>query len=160
MHGWILTFDGVCDPNPGGTMGWGWTLARPGEATVDGKGASALVGAAGERTNNAAEYYALGYGLAHCSTIAKIAGPCSDLTILGDSQVVIYQLFGKYQCHKPHLARLRDRCLSLIAEMGADWKAEWIPREQNEAADRLSRAAFFEATGRMPREWGKGGKAK
>jgi Reverse transcriptase-like len=51
--------------------------------------------------------------------------------------MVINQLTGRWRCHKGHLRRYRDACLNLLRRM--DWRASWIPREQNAKADTLSR---------------------
>ncbi len=64
---------------------------------------------------------------------------------------MIYQLTGQWQCNKEHLQKIRERVLSLIRQVGDDQgdpvTLEWIPREQNEAADALSRIAYEQATG-------------
>jgi ribonuclease HI len=56
--GIACTFDGACEPNPGGAMGWGWTI---GEEAFHGSAAADAAPAAVYRqaSNNVAEYLAL-----------------------------------------------------------------------------------------------------
>lgn len=140
-----LHFDGACEPrNPGGVATGGFVVA------IDGKHAfseSRLFCSGPKATNNVAEWSALGIGLRWIHDNVK--GPIESLQIFGDSQLVIRQLTREYACNKEHLQRLRNRCDELIAAINATtWKATWIPRDQNEYADRLSRAAYEQATGK------------
>ena len=155
MNDAILNFDGSTEPrNPGGyaTGGWvlkingglgggfGWLEASDSLFFCRGKGA----------TNNVAEWSALGYGL---RWLLDNKPPMTSLIIRGDSQLVIYQLTGEWQCNAPHLIKLRDRCREILAQLaeqtGVAWTAEWVPREQNEEADALSRAAYERETGKI-----------
>ena len=52
---------------------------------------------------------------------------------------MINQLTESWQINAVHLLPYRDRCLDLLR--GCQWQARWVPREQNEAADALSRLA-------------------
>lgn len=150
MDEWILHFDGLTEPiNPGGWMCWGWTLDRAGMPTLFDSGA---VAPAKQNTNNIGEYLACGWGIRKA---AELAAGSTDgfpgLKILGDSQIVIFQLSGKYKCHKEHLARLRDRCLALLNELPQKkWSVEWVSRDLNGDADELSRQAYIKATGKYP----------
>lgn len=147
---WTLHFDGLCEPaNPGGVMAWGWALDAAGDV-VTGRGSAP---AAPGNTNNVAEWYALGCGLAAVrdrAAVSHAGGPPDALRIFGDSRLVVNQLAGLFACNAPHLRALRDRCLSILK--GIDplpgwWQAEWVPRAQNGAADALSRRAYRERTG-------------
>lgn len=133
MMSWVIHFDGCCEPiNPGGTAAYGWTIhSEPDGLIVD--SGSGVVGKGPGMTNNVAEWAAL-----EAAVKAFVdAGLEGDLTIWGDSNLVINQLTGRWQCKKEHLAQARDRVLALLR--GKEWKAAWIPREQNEEADALSK---------------------
>jgi ribonuclease HI len=129
-----LYFDGACEPvNPGGTAAYAWHLND-----VDGTQVASDHGivCSGEgATNNLAEWNGLLRGVRHLKTLSWNG----SLLIRGDSQLIIYQLTGKYQCKKEALRACLHECLELLT--GLDWRAEWIRREENEEADRLSKLA-------------------
>ncbi|MEN3014202.1 MAG: ribonuclease HI family protein [Endomicrobiia bacterium] len=52
------------------------------------------------------------------------------LEILGDSQLVIKQLSGEYECKKPQLRVLRSKLRNLLVEIPL-YKFSWIPRNKN-----------------------------
>ena len=136
-----LYFDGAAEPNPGlGTYGW-ILKRRDGKPIVHEKGALK-----GTRTNNEAEYTALGTALRWLAD-GKLGEPVNDLLIMGDSQLVIKQLSGNWKCNAEKLQPLRARCLELLKTLNCPWKAVWIGRESNQDADALSRLAYEEATG-------------
>lgn len=61
------------------------------------------------------------------------------LTIKSDSQVAIRQLTGEYNCHSAKLKPYLKACRELeVYFAGVGY--EWIPRESNTIADRLSKA--------------------
>jgi ribonuclease HI len=145
-----IEFDGACEPkNPGGVATGGYrilvgdTVVRQcGEFYCEGAGA----------TNNVAEYTALGRALA--AFAASVQFPIQlgveTLQIVGDSQLVVNQIDGSWACNKEHLRKLRNRCRELMAqitEAGIRVSIAWIPREENEAADALSSAAYEKHTG-------------
>lgn len=147
-----IEFDGACEPrNPGGvaTAGYrilvdGETLFEAGEVCCEGPGA----------TNNVAEYTALGRALRKFADTVDFAQRLGvvELTITGDSQLVVNQVNDAWKCNKPHLERLRNRCRELIDQIvaaGIEVELSWVPREENEAADRLSRQAYEQHTGRQ-----------
>lgn len=136
----VLHFDGSCEPrNPGGVATYGWVLSsgESGFGVVADGGANA--------TNNVAEWCALGFGL---RWIIEHQPWPQLLLIRGDSQLVIRQLNHEWACRKPHLQVLRARCELLLSQMTVKWRAEWVPREQNGAADELSRKAYIDHTGK------------
>jgi len=134
-------FDGACEPtNPGGVATYGWLIVdHEGKIVASGHGE---VCRGAKATNNVAEWCALGFALRWVDE-SKIK---SRLEIFGDSQLVVKQLSGAWRVNKPHLQAFKDRCLELLA--CRNWVANWIPREQNEAADKLSQKAYTEATGK------------
>jgi ribonuclease HI len=59
----------------------------------------------------------------------------------GDSQLVVRQYSGEYSVNAPLLIPLWQQ-LKKAASYFASVQLVWIPREQNEAADAESRAAY------------------
>jgi len=129
-----LYFDGLCEPvNPGGIACFGWLLLdERGQVVQEGNGVEAR---GPDATNNVAEWAALERGLRAAAALRP-----ESLEIRGDSQLVINQLTGSWRMNAVHLRPYRERCLYLLR--GCQWAARWIPREQNEAADALSRKAY------------------
>ena len=141
----VLHFDGACEPNPG-RGAWGWVLDVPGRGRFSDLGVCA-----GRVTNNVAEWTALGKGVRYVfDHAAEFAG--GRLVVCGDSKLVIDQATGRNQCHKPQLARLRDRVLELCSGLDAAGFPPvvfaWVRREENAAADALSVRAWEAAEGR------------
>jgi probable phosphoglycerate mutase len=96
-------------------------------------------------TNNMAEYNA---ALDALRAIDRTGwrGPVVPRT---DSQLVVKQYNGAYGCHKPQLQAL----LAQLRHAAGSFESvtlEWIAREQNQVADRLSRRACHEA---RRRDW-------
>lgn len=142
-----LFFDGACEPkNPGGIATCGWIVrTEEGERIASGH---CEVCRGPKATNNVAEWSALGFALRWLLDNRESVGTFA-LEIFGDSQLVINQLNDEWACNKEHLQALRARCrelLKLIAPV--TWRASWIPRAENDAADALSRQAYVEASGK------------
>lgn len=143
---WILEFDGLCEPNPGGLPTYGWVLLdtkAPDWFVTSGHGHCLIKGF--PRTNNVAEYCALGRGL---KCIQDDYPNLDKLLVNGDSKLVINQISGEWNCKSHHLAKLRDRVRKLIKKIPAKIEFEWVPRNMNERADALSNKAYKEITGR------------
>jgi ribonuclease HI len=141
-----IYFDGACEPrNPGGVATGGWIILGDGDEPLDGGCCEFCRGPSA--TNNVAEYRALESAL---QKISESGLPVDRLMIHGDSKLVINQLLGSWRCNKEHLAELRDRCKEWITKINPKrLELAWIPREQNEEADALSRKAYEEATGKQ-----------
>ncbi|WP_094227622.1 ribonuclease HI family protein [Methanolobus psychrotolerans] len=127
-----LNFDGSCDPNPGGIMGFGWVInwssgKTPTEGSKEKKPSSV-------NTNNVAEYTALKEGIL---AYLKFGGK-GPLQVYGDSRLVINQMSGKWKINNPNLAEINKQISSTINKSGLQVKFGWIPREQNSMADRLA----------------------
>jgi ribonuclease HI len=124
--------DGLAEPNPGvGT--YGLVIYRDGKRIKD---ECAIVG---ERvTNNFAEYeglvHALRYLLLHRYGAEKII-------IRSDSRLLVNQMKGEWKVRKGRYLEKYQEAASL-AESFEALEFEWIPREKNEEADRLSRIAY------------------
>jgi ribonuclease HI len=87
-------------------------------------------------TVNEAEYRGMVFGL----ELAKRFG-AEKLAVRSDSQLMIRQILGEYQCRKPHLQRL----LAQVREKAtafAEIEFEWVRRDLNGRADELVRRAL------------------
>lgn len=150
-----LYFDGLCEPvNPGGLGCYGFLILDEAEQEV-----AHGFGDIGNRfdenrpmTNNVAEYSALIKGLQKLSE-RQTLDPEISVRCFGDSKLVVEQVSGRWQIKQPHLQRAVNKAHSLLQEIcGTAWVMEWIPRESNEAADALSRKAYFDFMGKQPPE--------
>lgn len=124
----IIHTDGACFGNPG-PMGIGVALYK------NRRQVKTLSEYIGKGTNNIAEYTAVLRAL----EAAKEMGEC-EVEIRSDSELLIMQMNGKYKVKAPHLKQLKRKIDSLGKEMQV--KFRWVPREQNEAADLLSKQAI------------------
>ena len=136
-------FDGCCEPrNPGGTAAYGVHISKDGRLLYK-KSEIVMMKNKKHTSNNVAEYagfieildYLKGNGLQN-----------EDIEIMGDSKLVICQMFGdtyrggygwkiKRGFYKP-LAL----CARALMNDFSNLKGRWIPREQNSLADELSKA--------------------
>jgi ribonuclease HI len=131
-------FDGACEPqNPGGHGTYGIVIAASddGAILVTDRG---YIGHGEGITNNVAEYTALIEALDYVHEHA----PAAQVTVHGDSQLVIRQLTGEYRVKSERLQSLWREATQLARDLNITF--EWVPREQNEHADGLSRRAYHE----------------
>jgi ribonuclease HI len=129
--------------NPGGIATFGWTFIGPDGQVLAADQGEVCRGAGA--TNNIAEWHALLRALRFLAG----RGWQGTLQIHGDSRLVINQLNGRWRCHKESLRRCRDACLELLR--GMDWRADWVPREENGEADALARRVVPRLPGRPAR---------
>jgi len=130
-------FDGAARGNPG-EAGFGLVVESDGEVEE-------LGGYLGRTTNNVAEYS----GLLAALTWARRAG-VEELSLFGDSELVVKQLQGAYKVKAPHLMPLFLRALALRREIPRV-RIQHVPRAENKRADLLSNRAIDE---RLPvPEW-------
>ena len=125
---WRAWFDGSAHPNPG-RCGIGALLKGPDGALHE------LSQPAGHGNSSEAEYRALIAVLE-----AALAHGATDLTVYGDSRVVIDDVNGLGAHAAPSLAGYRARARSLLARL-PDTTLRWIPRHRNHEADALSQRA-------------------
>lgn len=142
-----LYFDGACEPvNPGGTATFGWLLKKDSKSIESGSG---IVGEGSGMTNNVAEYRGLIEGL---KAFLKLNSK-DKLFIKSDSNLVVNMVAKKWGWTKkktlwkphakmPHLRKLLDEVFSLLENM--DYGIAWVPREQNQEADILSKLPLRE----------------
>ena len=88
-------------------------------------------------TNNEAEYEALVVGL----DLAK-AVRAKNMVMHCDSQVVTSQINGGYECKNERMKRYLEEVNFQIGNL--EFKFVQIPREENECADHLAKAALAE----------------
>ena len=131
--------DGLCEPiNPGGTCCIGYVIKRDGR-TID-KG-SELIGRGKDMTNNVAEYSALIRAL---EKIRRLGLEQEKIVARSDSSLLVSQMKGEWKVKKPRIRPLYEKAKELAH--GIDITFEWIPREENREADKLSRLACKPAT--------------
>lgn len=130
-------FDGACWPNPKGPCGYGYLISDlsrdPGKRTL--KKGWGYLGKGEGMSNNVAEFAGLYHALIWLvdNNLSKERIVCK-----GDSKLVIKMMKGKWH---PRGGAYTD--LYLKVRM-MKWKFpnivfKWIPRENNETADRLSK---------------------
>ena len=125
-----IFFDGACKRNPGPT----------GCGAVIFDGQNNVVAEVsifnGHGTNNQAEYSALIYALEKATELG-----IRKATVYGDSQLVINQLNGVWNCNDTALRVLNKRAMKLCYELDFI-ELCWIKRIHNSHADKLSQDAL------------------
>ena len=135
----VVHFDGACQP-PGssGIAGWGFVIEGPGLHFEDCGLATRPY--APHSTNNVAEYVGAIRALEHLRSV----GYGGEVVVEGDSQLVVRQMNGEYEVRAEHLKAYHD-WLRKLAGMFPKVEFRWVPREENAAADALSKRAIEEA---------------
>lgn len=142
-----IHFDGACEPkNPGGIATCGWVIYQDRKKITEG---CKVVKQGKGATNNYAEWCALGLALRWLLDHKEDECATQSISIIGDSKLVINQLAGKWECRADNLKPLKARCLEILDKLKFQARsARWVPREQNEEADVLSKRAYTERTGK------------
>lgn len=146
----ILMFDGACRGNPGKAAA-GVHLAKrpnvPGGVSTTIRSESIFLGY--EVKSNQAEYKALIRGLELCNAAfaegeLRSGRDGESLVVQGDSALVINQMKGTHAANK--MAQLFKRATFLAEQLHQsfciDIFFQWIPRDENNTADRLASQAF------------------
>ena len=132
--------DGSVEPgNPGGIVGYGFHTE-----TEEGYGSAFRGGESA--TNNVAEYFAVLAALAWLLPQAKGLGE-TEIVFVSDSQLVVNQLNGEWRVRHSNVkpvAAAAHIMIEQLNQLGIEVRAEWIPREENRRADKLSRRAVNE----------------
>lgn len=128
---WKGFFDGAAQPTNPGPAGIG-ALILNGDGKVCWKESLYI----GEQTNNYTEYVALIKLLEKCETDG-----IDEIIIHGDSQLVINQMNQIYQVKSKNIRPLYNQAQKL-AQVINNVTFKWIPRDQNEKADELSKKAL------------------
>ena len=140
-----IYFDGACEPiNPGGTATYGYLIKKDGKIIAQ---EAKIIGQGQGMTNNLAEYHGLIAALKTLLTL-KTFKQTSQLTIYTDSSLVFNMIAKNWGWNKkktiwnphkdhPHLKKLLFEALELLKNV--NYQTKWIPREENQLADDLSK---------------------
>jgi ribonuclease HI len=90
----------------------------------------------GDATNNEAEYSAVLMAIYH----AKELGATS-LEVFSDSRLVVNQIHGSWKVNQDHIGLYYDEVMR--EKDGLDFSITWIPRSENQRADKLARSAIL-----------------
>jgi len=132
----VVHVDGLCEPvNPNGVACYGYVIYRDGEKLEEGCG----VVEHPSSSNNVAEYTACIKALERLIEL----GLTEDVLVRSDSQLLIYQLKGFYTVKAARIIPLYEKVTTLIKQFKRI-RFEWVPREENEEADELSRRAYYD----------------
>lgn len=160
--GWVLFRQPTNDADVIGNP-----LAQEAVVVRDGRGAKDP-----RATNNFAEYCALGKALRYLLDKGWRHG---SIQVFSDSKLLVNQISENWRCNLPHLQELRIRIWQLLEQLeltntnmemidGLDdtglsstyplpdgaFQIKWVPREQNEFADELSKRAYTEYVATNP----------
>jgi ribonuclease HI len=126
----IIQFDGGAIPNPG-DMGIGVVLLENSNiiTTISKK-------LPDKGTNNTAEYTALLTGILKALELGW-----KEVSIEGDSELVINQVNGSWNIKKEHLENLYNQVVKELSNFDS-YTINWIPRENNSIADKLASNAL------------------
>ncbi len=124
-------FDGACEPyNPGGHGTFGIVVKVDGKTVV---ARSGYAGVGSSMSNNVAEFAGF---MAVLAEVSKLQG---DAVIYGDSNLVINTLKGAWKAKKglyvPHFLQAK----ALLESARGPISLKWVPREENEECDVLSK---------------------
>lgn len=90
----------------------------------------------GKATNNVAEYRALLLGI----ELAAARG-ASEVDLVGDSELIVRQVEGRYKVKDPTMRRLHGEVKRALADFEG-WTIRHVRRESNADADRLVNEAL------------------
>jgi len=125
--------DGLCEPNPGGLATYGFVIEE--EATWREIHRAKGIAARGRgATNDVAEYTAAIRALRWLDDDHHRG---VSVALYSDSQLLVNQLSGTWRVKSPQIRPLWSEARDLLDRF-VDGRAVWVPREQNELADRLS----------------------
>jgi len=129
----IAYVDGGSRGNPG-PAGIGVVVEHPTGRRVE------ISQSIGARDNNYAEYAALLVALEYAA-----AYQAPGLQVYSDSEVVVRQISGSYNCQSAALRDIYSACMALIGDF-QHFAITHIRRENNAAADRLAKEAIDRTT--------------
>jgi ribonuclease HI len=123
----VAYVDGGCRGNPG-PSGIGVVISGGSAEPVH------IAKWIGNQDNNVAEYAALMEALQYA-----VARKARKLHVFSDSQVVVRQMTGEYECRSPRLYSLHWTCRKLARSL--TFSISHVPRENNVEANRLAQSA-------------------
>lgn len=136
----VVSFDGGVTGNgrKDATGTWGVSATLGGRNVWTGGGP---VEGRGKVTNNVAEFE----GLVRALRWVKERSPSAagSAVVKGDSQFVVRAVQGRYTVRKEHLLPLVQECRDLLADCQDKFPVvlKWVPREENQEADRAAARA-------------------
>lgn len=133
----IVEADGGSRGNPG-HAGYGALVRDPDTGTILAEDYKYL----GTVSNNVAEYSGLIAGL----TLAKSIDPTARILVRMDSKLVVEQMTGRWKIKHADMRELAQQARVTYPAHLVGY--EWIPREKNKDADRLSNVAMDEGMGK------------
>lgn len=139
LEAYIAYFDGLCEPvNPGGVATYGVVIKRAGSTVFEDSGLAFAKPWSSEASNNVAEYSAAIHAL---EWLKQNGLQDSPVVLRGDSRLIINQLKGSFKVKAPRVLELHGRASRFLLEF-SNIRLEWVNRERNSEADRLSRVAY------------------
>jgi len=94
-----------------------------------------------ETSNNVAEYSGF---LAILEYLRSQNLHRESIVIFGDSNLVIQQMFGRWKMHGGHYIPIAQKAKELLKQFPRT-QGEWIPRDENDIADELSKRELVNA---------------
>ena len=139
----IAYFDGCCEPvNPGGTASFGAVIFEGKKRVWE---CSEIFfpqkGKEKETSNNVAEYSGF---IAILEYLLKQNLNKEKITIYGDSKLVIEQMKGNWRMKSGFYIPFAVKAKALLKSF-KKVDLQWIPREENDIADELSKAELLKA---------------
>jgi len=134
-------FDGAVEPmNPGGTPSVGVVVFKNFKRVHEFSGIPTVPGGQ-KATVNFAEYEAFLMVLIYFMANDLLK---EDITVYGDSKLVIEQMFGTWSINEGVYVQKAHEAQELMKKF-TNLKGQWIPREQNAIADRFSKQVLIDA---------------
>ena len=137
---YIINCDASIEPtNPDGILEWAF-IVKLNKKIIHKD--TEIFGYGEGMTNNVGEYLAV---LAAMYWLIRL--PEKDqlpALVQSDSQLVVNQCNGKWGCRNKKLVKYHDLIVRGAQKYSKRIKFHWIPREQNEEADALSRSLYTE----------------
>jgi ribonuclease HI len=133
----IVYIDGLISINPGGIATYSFIIYKNGNKIFE---KYDVIEKELSMSNNYAEYYALYSSL---KFLLENNMNNEEIIIKSDSQLLVNQMKGLWKAHKGSYYSLYLKTKELLKEF-SNIKFIWIPREENEEADRLSKKAYEE----------------
>lgn len=137
MINFEVFFDGACEPkNPGGHLGYGYLIYQDGDYILSD---SFYEPKSSNNTNNVAEYKACLEALHRLLQYVSIHSITEySVSAFGDSMLVVKQMNGVWNINSGAYKEFALKTKSLIEDF-ENIKFNWIPREQNQDADDMSK---------------------
>ena len=129
MIAWEIFSDGACSGNPG-PAAIGVVIRRDGVIV---KEISEPIGVA---TNNIAEYRAFIRGIKAAQALGA-----EQVKLRTDSELLFYQIKGKYKVKHVNMKPLYEKAVALLKRF-KNVECKVVPREENQEADRLATSAL------------------